>query len=302
MAGGAGFIGSHLCERLLERGDEVVAVDNFLTGARSNLVTMLGADGCSFVEHDVCEPLAVDGAVDAVLHLASPASPKDFATLPLEIMAVGSDGTRNLLELARAKGARFLVTSTSEVYGEPLEHPQVESYRGNVSTTGPAVATTRPALQRSVDDGVPPHRRRGRGHRPGVQHLRAPPEAGRRPGRVELPRPGDVRGAHHRVRRRPADPQLLLRGRRGRRVLALLDSTLTRPVNIGNPNEFTVGELAELVVELTARSRASCTSRCRSTIPRRRPDITLARESWAGSPEPICGPGLRTADWLRTVL
>src|SRR5262249_17903919 len=119
------------------RGDEVIAVDNYLTGARSNVAHLIGTDRFSMVEHDVCEPFTVDGAVDAVLHLASPASPKDFATLPLEILAVGSNGTRVLLELAKAKGARFLVTSTSEVYGEPLEHPQVESYRGNVSTTGP---------------------------------------------------------------------------------------------------------------------------------------------------------------------
>ena len=305
VAGGAGFIGSHLCERLLERGDEVVAVDNFLTGARANLVTMLGADGFSFVEHDVCEPLEVDGAVDAVLHLASPASPKDFATLPLEILAVGSDGTRNLLELARAKGARFLVTSTSEVYGEPLEHPQVESYRGNVSTTGPRSCYDE-AKRFSEALTMAYHRTVG----VDVAIARVFNTYGPRL------KPGDGRVVSNFLVQAMSGAPITVYGDGQQTrsfcyvadevdgLLALLDSTLTRPVNIGNPNEFTVGELAELVVELTgSKSRIVHEPLPVDDPTRRRPDITLAREKLGWEPRTDLRAGLtRTADWLRTVL
>ena len=305
VAGGAGFIGSHLCDRLLERGDEVIAVDNFLTGARSNLTTTADHPRFSFVEHDVCRPLSVDGPVDAVLHLASPASPKDFATLPLEILAVGSEGTRNLLEVARSKGARFLVTSTSEVYGEPLEHPQVESYRGNVSTTGPrscydeakrfAEALTM-AYHRTVGVDVAIAR---------VFNTYGP--------RLK---PGDGRVVSNFLVQAISGAPITVYGD-GRQtrsfcyvadevdgLLALLDSTLTGPVNIGNPNEFTVGELAELVVELTgSRSRIVHERRPVDDPSRRRPDITLAREQLGWEPRTELRAGLeRTAEWLRSVL
>ena len=305
VAGGAGFIGSHLCEKLLERGDEVVAVDNFLTGARANLVTMLDAERFSFVEHDVCRPLAVDGAVDAVLHLASPASPKDFATLPLEILAVGSDGTRNLLELARAKGARFLVTSTSEVYGEPLEHPQVESYRGNVSTTGPRSCYDE-AKRFAEALTMAYHRTAG----VDVAIARVFNTYGPRL------KPGDGRVVSNFLVQAMSGAPITVYGD-GRQtrsfcyvadevdgLLALLDSTLKGPVNIGNPNEFTVGELAELVVELTGSTSRIVHEPLPVDDPtRRRPDITLARERLGWEPRTDLRTGLtRTAEWLRTVL
>ena len=166
----------------------------------------------------MCEPFEIDGTVDAVLHLASPASPKDFATLPLEILAVGSSGTRNLLELARAKGARFLVTSTSEVYGEPLVHPQVESYRGNVSTTGPRSCYDE-AKRFAEALSMAYHRTAG----VDVAIARVFNTYGPRM------KPGDGRvvsnflvqalsgRTHHDLRRRQPDAQLLLRRRRGRR-------------------------------------------------------------------------------------
>jgi dTDP-glucose 4,6-dehydratase len=137
MSGAAGFIGSHLCDRLLAEGHSVLAVDNFITGADRNLEHLQGNAAFTFREWDVCRPLEVDGPVDGVLHLASLASPKDYFKHPIETLEVGSTGTRNMLELARQHNARFLLTSTSECYGDPMVHPQVETYWGNVNPVGP---------------------------------------------------------------------------------------------------------------------------------------------------------------------
>ncbi len=137
VTGGAGFLGSHLCEQLLARGDEVVAVDNQVTRDRENVLSFAGHPGFSFVEHDISEPFTIDGPVDAVLNFASPASPPDYLALPIETLKVGSLGVTHALEIARAKGARFLTASTSEVYGDPHVHPQHESYWGNVNPIGP---------------------------------------------------------------------------------------------------------------------------------------------------------------------
>ena len=127
VTGGAGFLGSHLCEALLDRGDEVLALDSLLTGSLDNVAHLRSKPSFSFRRHDVCEPYAVDGTVDAVMHLASPASPRDYLDHPIETLEVGSLGTQNGLELAMAKGARFFLASTSEVYGDPSVHLQPES-------------------------------------------------------------------------------------------------------------------------------------------------------------------------------
>jgi dTDP-glucose 4,6-dehydratase len=137
VLGGSGFVGSHLVDRLLDRGDEVVVVDSYLTGRPQNLAQNHGRRGFRLVQHDICQPIPVVGQFDAVYNLASPASPIDYAKLPLETLDVGSIGTRNALELARAAGATFVQASTSEVYGDPLVHPQREDYFGNVNTVGP---------------------------------------------------------------------------------------------------------------------------------------------------------------------
>ena len=140
VAGGGGFVGSHLVELFLDRGDTATVVDNFVTGRRSNVAHLHGNDRFTLIEHDITQPLPVsvtERTYDTVLDLASPASPDDFKTMPLEILAVGSTGTRNLLDLARQQRARFFLASTSEVYGDPLVHPQPETYWGNVSSTGP---------------------------------------------------------------------------------------------------------------------------------------------------------------------
>jgi nucleoside-diphosphate-sugar epimerase len=305
VAGGAGFIGSHLCDWLVERGDDVVAVDNFVTGARSNVAHLAREQRFALVEHDVCEPLELDGEVQAVLDLASPASPKDFAVLPLEILAVGSAGTRNLLELARVKGARFLITSTSEVYGDPLVHPQPESYWGNVNPIGPrscydeskrfAEALTM-AYHRHV--GVD------------VRIVRVFNTYGPRM------KPGDGRVVSNFLVQALSGAPITIYGDGSQTrsfcyvddevagILAVLDGSLTGPVNVGNPNEFTVRELADLVVELTS----SGSRIVREPLPvddptRRRPDTTLAREQLGWEPKIELREGLaRTAEWLRSVL
>jgi dTDP-glucose 4,6-dehydratase len=136
MSGAAGFIGSHLCDRLIEEGHDVLALDNFITGAARNVEHLKGNARFELREWDVCRPIEIEGKVDGVLHLASLASPKDYFEHPIETLEVGSTGTRNMLEIARQHGARFLVTSTSECYGDPLVHPQVETYWGNVNPVG----------------------------------------------------------------------------------------------------------------------------------------------------------------------
>ncbi len=136
ISGAAGFIGSHLCDSLIEQGHEIVALDNLITGHRENIAHLEGKTGFSFRQQDVCEPLEIDGKVDRVFHLASLASPVDYLAHPLETLESGSTATRRMLELARRHGARFLLTSTSECYGDPLEHPQAETYWGNVNPVG----------------------------------------------------------------------------------------------------------------------------------------------------------------------
>jgi dTDP-glucose 4,6-dehydratase len=136
ISGAAGFIGSHLCDRLLAEGHSVVAVDNLITGVRRNIAHLDSHPKFRFVEHDVTKPLAIDGKFDHVWHLASLASPKEYLAHPIETLESGSTGTRNMLDIAKRDGARFLVTSTSECYGDPLEHPQVETYWGNVNPVG----------------------------------------------------------------------------------------------------------------------------------------------------------------------
>src|SRR5260370_13834807 len=137
MSGAAGFIGSHFCDRLITEGHQVLGLDNFMTGSARNLEHRRGNSSFEFRECDVCRSLAIEGPVDAVLHMASPASPKDYLQHPIETLDVGSAGTQQMLELARAHNASFLLTSTSETYGDPLVHPQVEAYWGNVNPVGP---------------------------------------------------------------------------------------------------------------------------------------------------------------------
>ena len=137
VSGGAGFLGSHLCRALLRRGDEVVCIDNLVTGDEANIVELKREARFDFVRHNVSEHIVVDGPVDAAMHLASPASVVDYLDMPIQTLKVGSLGTHNMLGLAKAKGAKFFLASTSEIYGDPLVHPQVETYWGHVNPVGP---------------------------------------------------------------------------------------------------------------------------------------------------------------------
>ena len=215
ITGAAGFIGSHLAETLLDRGDSVVGIDNLLTGDTANIAHLAGRD-FQFIKHDVTNYIYVDGPVDYVLHWASPASPIDYLELPIQTLKVGALGTHKALGLAKAKGARFVIASTSEVYGDPLEHPQKETYWGNVNPVGPRGVYDE-AKRFAEAMTMAYHRFHERGHedRPDLQHLRAADARQRRPRRAGLHEPGAAQRGRHHLRRRQPDAQLLLRHRSG---------------------------------------------------------------------------------------
>jgi dTDP-glucose 4,6-dehydratase len=256
LAGGAGFIGSHMADALLARQDEVVVVDNFATGRLSNVKHLLDHPLFTLIEHDIVKDLPdhvqLQGAFDAVLDFASPASPNDFATMPLEILEVGSTGTRRLLERAVKDNAVFFLTSTSEVYGDPLIHPQPESYWGNVSSIGPRSCYDE-AKRFSEALTMAYHRV----HNLDVRIVRIFNTYG------ERMRPRDGRVVNTFVVQALTGQPITLHGD-GRQtrsfchisdevrgLMLLLDSKTTQPINIGNPDEFTMRQLAELVVEIT---------------------------------------------------
>jgi dTDP-glucose 4,6-dehydratase len=279
VAGGAGFIGSNLCRQLVDRGDEVLCLDNLVTGRLENLRELLRRTNFTLMETDVCEPLRVGGRVDAVLHLASPASPADFARLPLEILAAGSTGTRNLLELAGERRARFLLASTSEVYGDPVVHPQPESYRGNVNPIGPrSVYDEAKRFAEAMTAAY--HRARG----VDVRIVRIFNTYG--PGL----RPDDGRVMSNFVTQALAGRPLTVYGDGSqtrsfcyvddevRGILTVLDSTHLGPVNVGNPSETTVLDLARLVVGVVGGPSDVVFEALPKDDPARRcPEIGLAR-------------------------
>ena len=292
VAGGGGFIGSHMVDALLERGDTVTIVDNFVTGRRANITHLDGHPGVTVVEHDVTMPLpssVTDGRYDTVLDLASPASPVDFATMPLEILAVGSTGTRNLLDLAVAQRARFFLTSTSEVYGDPLVHPQPETYLGNVSCTGPRSCYDE-AKRFSEAITMAYHRWHGLD----VRIVRIFNTYG------ERMRPDDGRVVNTFIVQALRGESITLHGDgtqtrsfayvsdEVRGLLAVLDGHLTGPVNVGNPGEFTMRELAEHVIELTGSTSPIITvplpSEREGDPLQRQPDITLINSTYGWQP------------------
>lgn len=301
IAGGAGFIGSHLVDFLLSRGDSVTVVDNFSTGQRSNIEHLVGHENFRLVEHDVTLPLpdtVVFRSYDTVLDLASPASPSDFATIPLEIMMVGSIGTKNLLDLAMKRSARFFLTSTSEVYGDPLIHPQPESYLGNVSSIGPRSCYDE-AKRFSEALTMTYHRKYG----VDVRIVRIFNTYG------ERMRLDDGRVVCTFIRQALAGEPITLYGTGEQTrsfcyvsdeilgLVAVLDGAITGPVNIGNPGEFTMRELAEKIVGITKSTSEIITVPLppeREGDPmQRRPDITLARGMYGWNPHVSLDDGLR---------
>ena len=302
VTGGAGFLGSHLCDTLVARGDEVVAIDNLATGRLSNIEHLFATDGFTFVRHDVSSYVWVPGPVDAVLHLASPASPKDYLDLPIQTLKVGSLGTHNTLGLAKDKGARFLLASTSEVYGDPQVHPQPESYWGHVNPVGPRGVYDE-AKRFSEAMAMAYHRTHG----VQVRIARIFNTFGPRL------RPGDGRVVSNFLVQALGDEPLTIYGDGSqtrsfcyvddeiRGLLALLDADETGPVNIGNPEEHTVRELAEIILDVTGSSSPLVLEPLPVDDPtQRRPDITLARRLLGWEPTVELSDGLaRTAEWLR---
>ncbi len=302
LAGGSGFIGSHIADALLARGDEVVVVDNFCTGRASNVAHLSEHQLFHLIEHDVTlawpEHRALTEKFDAILDFASPASPNDFATMPLEILAVGSTGTRNLLDRAVKDRAVFFLTSTSEVYGDPLVHPQPESYGGNVDPIGPRSCYDE-AKRFSEAITMAYHR---------VHHLDI------RIARIfntygERMRPSDGRVVNTFVEQALLNEPLTLHGDgqqtrsfcyisdEVRGLMALLDSDYNLPVNIGNPEEFTMRELAEVVINLTSSSSeilsVSLPPERQGDPLQRRPDIALAQSVLNWRPEVTLRIGLQ---------
>ena len=305
VTGGAGFLGSHLCEALLDRGDEVVCVDNLVTGSADNIAPFLGRDGFQFLRLDVSQQLSVTGPVDGVMHLASPASPVDFARIPIEILDVGSIGTRNCLELCREKGARFFLNSTSEVYGDPLVHPQPETYWGNVNPNGPrSVYDEAKRFAEALTMAY--HRHRG----VEVRIVRTFNTYGPRM------RPEDGRVVSNFITQALAGQPLTIYGDGSQTrsfcyvddqitgQLALLDSEHTGPFNIGNDAEFTMSELAEVVIKVTNSSSDIVHEPLPQDDPtRRRPDLTETRAKLSWKPTVSLEEGVaRTAAWFQQLL
>jgi dTDP-glucose 4,6-dehydratase len=302
VTGGAGFLGSHLCDALLARGDEVVCVDNLITGRKENVAHLAGEERFSFLLHDVIDSLPVDGDVDAILHLASPASPPEYLALPIETLMVGSVGTKNALDLALRTGARILVASTSEIYGDPVEHPQNESYWGNVNSVGPrSVYDEAKRFAEAITMAY--HRTHG----VDTAIVRIFNTYG------ERMRPDDGRVVSNFIVQALAGRPLTVYGDgmqtrsfcyvedEVRGLLALLDSREHDPVNIGNPVEFTMLELADIVLQVTGgESRLVYEPLPEDDPTQRQPDITRARELLGWEPKIDLRTGVaRTTAWFR---
>jgi dTDP-glucose 4,6-dehydratase len=294
VTGGAGFLGSHLCDHLISRDFRVICVDNLDTGSLQN-VEHLGGERFTFLNHDVTEHVEVDEPVDFVYHLASPASPIDYARLPLQTLKVGSYGTHNALGLAKFKRARFVIASTSEVYGDPQVHPQPETYWGNVNPIGPRGVYDE-AKRYSEAMTMAYHRQQGvntaiarifntYGPRMRPNDGRAVPTFVRQ---AQEGKPLTVFGDGTQTRSFCYVDDLI------RGIVALAESNEHLPVNLGNPNEFTMNELAETVLRVTGSKSEIVHEALPVDDPQvRQPDITRARQLLGWEPEIQLEEGLR---------
>jgi len=304
ITGAAGFIGSHLAETLLDRGDSVVGVDNLLTGDLANIAHLAGRDFL-FIKHDVTNFIYVDGPVDIVLHWASPASPIDYLELPIQTLKVGALGTHKALGLAKAKGARFVIASTSEVYGDPLVHPQTEGYWGNVNPIGPRGVYDE-AKRFAEAMTVAYHRYHG------VD--------------TKIVRIFNTYGPRMRVKDGRAVPNFISQALRGEDVTVYGDGHQTRslcyitdlvdgvirlmlsdahgPINVGNPTELTIEEIARTIIRMTGSSSRVVHKALPEDDPKvRRPDITLARAVLGWEPKVPLVDGLgQTIAYFRSKL
>ena len=302
VTGGAGFVASHLCERLVGEGHQVVALDNLVTGARDNVAHLPDQGDFRLIEADLIEGIPVEGSFDRIFHLASPASPIDYVELPFETLYVGSDGTRHALERAHRDGARFLLASTSEVYGDPAVHPQVESYWGNVNPIGP----------RSVYDEA-------------KRYAEALTMAFHRYRKVEtrIVRIFNTYGPRMRADDGRVVPTFIHQALAGRPLtvfgdgqqtrsfcyvsdlvdglIRLMESDLTEPCNVGNPHERTMLELARHINQVTGNPAGLVHRPLPKDDPtRRRPDISRARARLGWEPAVDFEAGIeRTIQWFR---
>jgi dTDP-glucose 4,6-dehydratase len=295
ITGGAGFIGSHLCERFLADGDEVICMDNLLTGAADNVAHLFADRRFSFIQQDVTTYIYVKGPVDAILHFASPASPIDYLELPIQTLKVGSLGTHKALGLAKEKNARFLLASTSEVYGDPLVHPQNEEYWGNVNPIGPRGVYDE-AKRFAEAMTMAYHRTHG------VQ--------------TRIVRIFNTQGPRMRIEDGRAVPAFMSQALRGEDVTVFGDGSQTRslcyvsdlvegvyrlalsdevfPVNIGNPQEISILQLAEKIVAMTGSKSRIVRRPLPEDDPKvRQPDITRARTILGWEPKVPLDEGLR---------
>lgn len=302
VSGAAGFIGSHLCDRLIAEGHEVVGLDNLLTGSRRNVEHLAGHPRFRFLERDVTQPVALEGEVDGVLHLASPASPRDYLDHPIETLDVGSLGTRNLLELARRHGARFLLASTSECYGDPLEHPQSETYWGNVNPVGPRSCYDE--SKRFAEALTMAYHR--------VYGLR-----------TNIARIFNTYGPRMQLDDGRVVPAFIEQALKGGPLIVYGDGSQTRsfcyisdmveglyrlmfsderyPVNLGNPQEMTIRDFARYICRVAGiAERIEYAPLPEDDPKRRRPDIAKARRVLGWEPQVPLEEGLRlTLEYFR---
>lgn len=305
ITGGAGFLGSHLADALMERGHEIICMDNLITGSMSNIEHLFGRDGFLFIHQDVSNYIHVPGPIDNILHFASPASPIDYLKLPIQTLKVGSLGTHKALGLAKEKGARLLLASTSEVYGDPLIHPQPESYWGNVNPIGP----------RGVYDEA-------------KRFAEALTMAYHRFHDVDtrIVRIFNTYGPRMRVVDGRVVSTLITQALQGEPltvfgdgkqtrsfcyvadevegIIKLLESNITTPVNIGNPYEMTVNDLAHEILDLTGAKSEIVYKELPEDDPKvRQPDITTAKTQLKWEPRIPLREGLsRTIEYFKTVL
>jgi len=304
ITGAAGFLGSHLCDRFIKEGYQVIGMDNFITGDKKNITHLKNHSNFSFVKHDVTEFIDLEGELDYVLHFASPASPIDYLKIPIQTLKVGSLGTHNLLGLAKAKNARLLIASTSEVYGDPLVHPQTEDYYGNVNTIGPrGVYDEAKRFQESITMAY--HRFHGLETRIVRIFNTYGPRMRLNDGRVIPAFMGQAL--------RGEDLTVFGDGKQTRSfcyvddqvegIYRLLLSDYSNPVNIGNPHEITISDFAEEIIKLTGTTQKVIYKDLPVDDPmQRQPDISLAKKLLDWYPKVGRAEGMKiTFDYFKSL-
>ncbi|WP_372754716.1 UDP-glucuronic acid decarboxylase family protein [Mariniflexile sp.] len=304
ITGAAGFLGSHLCDRFIKEGYRVIGMDNFITGDKKNIAHLSNNKNFEFIEHDVSEYVKIDGELDYILHFASPASPIDYLKIPIQTLKVGSLGTHNLLGLAKAKNARMLIASTSEVYGDPLVHPQTEDYYGNVNTIGPrGVYDEAKRFQESMTMAY--HRFHGL--------------------ETRIVRIFNTYGPRMRLNDGRVIPAFMGQALRGEDLTIFGDGSQTRsfcyvddqvdgiyrlllsdyaePVNIGNPHEISIKDFAEEIIKLTGTTQKVIYKDLPVNDPmQRQPDITLAKKLLGWEPKVDRAEGMKiTYDYFKSL-